>query len=73
MQEVIGMDKFTIVKEENRISSINRTVRFKPEHFERLTELSAQTGVSFNKILTQCIEFALSRLDDSDEKTLTKE
>ena len=57
------MDKFMITKNENKISSINRTVRFKPEHFEKLSELSAETGVSFNKILTQCIEFALSRLD----------
>ena len=57
------MDKFVIQKDENKMSSINRTVRFKPEHFEKLTELSIQTGVSFNKILTQCIEFALSRLD----------
>ena len=57
------MDEFIIKKDENKISSINRTVRFKPEHFDKLTELSAQTGVSFNKILTQCIEFALSRLE----------
>ena len=60
------MDKFIITKDENKISSINRTVRFKPEHFEKLTELSAQTGVSFNKILTQCIEFALSRLEEKE-------
>ena len=57
------MDKFVVKTDDNKISSINRTVRFKPEHFEKLTELSMQTGVSFNKILTQCIEFALSHLD----------
>jgi len=56
------MDKFIITKDENKISSINRTVRFKPEHFDKLTEISQETGVSFNKILTQCIEFAISRL-----------
>ena len=58
------MDKFVINRDENKISSINRTIRFKPEHFEKLTELSIQTGVSFNKILTQCVEFALSRLKE---------
>lgn len=58
------MDKFIIQKNENKISSINRTVRFKPEHFEKLMELSEQTGISFNKILTQCIDFALSRLEE---------
>ena len=56
------MDKFVVSKDENKISSINRTIRFKPDHFEKLTELSLQTGVSFNRILTQCIEFSLSRL-----------
>ena len=56
------MDNFIISKDENRISSINRTIRFRPEHFEKLTELSAQTGISFNKIVTQCLEFAISRL-----------
>ena len=60
------MDKFIINKDENKMSSINRTVRFKPEHFEKLTELSTQTGVSFNKILTQCIESALSRLETEE-------
>jgi len=60
------MDKFVIIKDENKISSINRTVRFKPEHFEKLTELSTQTGVSFNKIVTQCVEFALSKLESEE-------
>ena len=60
------MDKFIIAKDKNKISSINRTVRFKPDHFDKLTELSEKTGISFNKILTQCVEFALSRLDDSE-------
>ena len=61
---MIVMDKFEITKEENKMSSINRTVRFKPEHFEKLSELSAQTGVSFNKILTPCVEFALSHMEE---------
>lgn len=63
---VVTMDKFIINRDENKISSINRTVRFKPEHFEKLTELSIQTGISFNKILTQCIEFAISRLETEE-------
>ena len=57
------MDKFIITKNESKMSSINRTIRFKPEHFEKLNELNEKTGVSFNKIVTQCIEFALSRIE----------
>ena len=61
------MDKFRITKEDKKMSSINRTVRFKPEHFDKLTELSEQTGLSFNKILTQCVEYALSHLDMKEQ------
>ena len=56
------MDKFEINKEDGKISSINRTIRMKPEHFDRITELSEKTGVSFNKIVIQCIEYALENL-----------
>jgi len=61
------MDKFIISKDENKISSLNRTIRFKPEHYDELTELSERTGVSFNKIVLQCIEYALSHLDMKEQ------
>ena len=58
------MEKFKIIKDDVKISSINRTVRFKAEHFDKLNELNVKTGVSFNKIVTQCIEYALSQLEE---------
>ena len=57
------MDTFKVKQDENKISSVNRTIRRKPDHFEILMELSEQTGVSFNKIVNQCIEFALSHME----------
>ena len=60
------MDKFKIVKDNEKISSINRTIRFKPELFERIEALQKKTGVSFNKICAQCIEFALSNMDEDE-------
>lgn len=56
------MEKFTIKKEEDKISSINRTIRLKPESFDKLTELSEKNGISFNKVVNQCIEYALKNL-----------
>lgn len=60
------MGDFVIRKDEDKIKSINRTVRMKPEHYERLMEISQKTGVSFNKVLVQCLEYALDHFDDDE-------
>ena len=60
------MDKFVIQTDENKISSINRTIRLKADHYDKLMELSEKTGVSFNKIITQCIDFALAHFDENE-------
>ncbi len=61
-----GMGGFVIRKDEDKISSVNRTIRFKPELFEQISQESDRTGVSFNKIVNQCIEYAFSNLMQSD-------
>lgn len=58
------MGKFVINKETEKISSINRTIRFKPEHFDKLMELSEKHKLSFNKIVNQCIDYALKNLSE---------
>ena len=55
------MDSFKFEPNEEHISSINRTIRMKPDTFEHLFMLSVETGVSFNKIVNLCIEYALAR------------
>lgn len=65
IQEVYMMDKFVINTQNDKINSINRTIRMKPEVFDKLMELSEHTGVSFNKVVNQCIEYALHHLDES--------
>ena len=57
------MDKFKIDKKVEKISSINRTIRTKPEVFDKITILSESTGVSFNKIVNKCLEYALNNMD----------
>ncbi len=58
------MEKFKINKDEVKISSINRTIRIKPENFEKLMDLSEKNNISFNKVINQCIEFALNNLEE---------
>lgn len=60
------MDKFKIVKDNGKISSINRTIRFKPDVFDRIETLQRKTGVSFSKICAQCIEYALKNMDEDE-------
>ena len=61
------MEKFKINKDEVKISSINRTIRIKPESFEKFMDLSEKNNISFNKVINQCIEFDLNNLEE-DEK-----
>ena len=61
------MGKFVIDKTDRKISSVSRTIRMKEETFDRINEINRQTGVSFNKIVNQCIEYALAHYDDEEQ------
>lgn len=56
------MQPFKVNTEEEKISSISRTIRMKAETFDRINEINRKTGVSFNKIVNQCIEYALENM-----------
>ena len=58
------MEKFVLDTSERKMSSVSRTIRMKEETFERINEINRQTGVSFNKIVNQCIEYALAHYAD---------
>lgn len=58
------MEPFRINTEEEKISSISRTIRMKAETFDKINDLSMKTGVSFNKIVNQCIEYALENMNE---------
>ena len=58
------MDKFVLDTTDRKMSSVSRTIRIKAETFDRINEISRKTGVSFNKIVNQCIEYALERYED---------
>ena len=56
------MEPFKVNTEEEKISSISRTIRMKAETFDKINEINRKTGVSFNKIVNQCIEYALENM-----------
>lgn len=60
------MEPFKLEKDSEKISSINRTIRMKPDIFEKITILSEETGLSFNKIANQCLEYALNNMEKPD-------
>lgn len=62
ISEVKFMAKFKIDKEKLNSKSVNRTIRLKQETFNKLVEISENNGVSFNKIINECIEYALSHM-----------
>ena len=47
--------------------SINRTIRIDEDLFQKINEISELTGLSFNRVVSQCLEFSL---DNLDEKTI---
>lgn len=45
-------------------SASNRTIRIPDDLTKALTEVAEQKGVSFNQLVIQCCEFALSNLKE---------
>ena len=56
------MAKFKIDSQKLKRKSINRSVRFSPEMYDKLVELSKTNDISFNKTVASCIDYALSNL-----------
>ena len=56
------MAKFKIDKNKVAAKTVNRTIRLKEETFNKLVELSREAGVSFNKVVSLCIDYALTHM-----------
>lgn len=56
------MAKFKIDKNKVNAKTVNRTIRIKEETFQKLMELSGDNAISFNKVVNECIEYALSHM-----------
>lgn len=60
------MKPFHINTEEEKLSTVSRTIRMKATTFDKIVELNMKTGVSFNKIVNQCIEYALENYEEEE-------
>ena len=58
------MEGFRIDTSDEKISSVSRTIRIKAETFDKINEINMKTGVYFNKIVNQCIEYALKNYEE---------
>ena len=56
------MAKFKIDKDKVKSKTVNRTIRLKETTFSKLMQLSEESGVSFNKVVQECIEYSLSHM-----------
>ena len=58
------MKPLRINTEDEKKSSVSRTIRMKAETIDKINDLNLKTGVSFNKIVNQCIEYALANSEE---------
>ncbi len=58
------MKDFKLLKVEDE-QSVLKTIRIKYSVLKRIEELSKVSNISVNKIINECIDFALENLDES--------
>ena len=61
------MAKFKIDTDKINRKSINRSVRFSPELYDKLVDLAKDNGISFNKMVGLCINYAIDNLDGKNK------
>jgi len=66
------VEKFKLpdIKEEQ---SVLKTVRIKVSLLKRVEKLSTSSDLSVNRIINECIEFALDNLSQEDKEVMNKE
>lgn len=63
------MEKFTLPNLDEE-QSVLKTIRLKQYTISKINELSKKTNISVNRLLNECIEFALRNLSEEDLKQL---
>ncbi len=61
------MKKFYLPSQEEEKSTL-KTIRVKLTTLKQIEQLSNETGLSVNKIINECLKFALDNLDESSLK-----
>ena len=54
------MEKFKIISVKKQ--SINRSIRISKANYDKLKTISLSCGISFNRVVERCIEFAIQNM-----------
>ena len=58
------MDKFRIPGKGKDSDSINRTIRFRGQIYDKLMEIVEKRKIPFNYLVNEALSFALERLEE---------
>ncbi len=61
-----------ILPDSNYDSSVLKTIRMKTTTLNRIEELSRSSNLSINRIINECIEYALDNLKVSEKEKVHK-
>lgn len=61
------MEKFKLPDLDSEKTTL-KTIRLKNATLEKIEALSKETNISMNRLINECIEFALNNLTDKDLK-----
>lgn len=61
------MDKFKLPNLNNE-KSVLKTIRLKYTTLQKIDELSKKNNISVNRLINECIEFALNNLSNNETK-----
>ena len=64
------MEKFKIptIQEEK---TMLKTIRIKVSTYKKIENLSSKHNISMNKLINDCIEYALNNLEEDEEEKVT--
>lgn len=66
------MKKFKIPDIEKE-TTVTKTIRIKQNLVEELEELASKNNITFNRLVLECIKFAIENLDENQkEKEVTR-
>ncbi len=65
------MEKFKIANI-NTEKSVLKSIRLKYNTVEKLENLSVKYNISINRLINECIEYALNNIDEKDIKKIKK-
>ena len=61
------MSKFVLPKNEEK--TILKTIRLKFSTLQKIEELATNSNLSINRVINECIEFALENLTEENKKS----